>query len=211
MRELLSLPGGERITEFSLAEIKSALELALARAERYGKASKEEMAAAQYQEQGRRLAVQFLKDEGDLDLAAELKKLPPEAQAEARKAIKEVFLRNIGFPREEALDPRLQLAVDGLALAAKNPQAMARLHAELDQVLQQYLQIRSNAVQQLKTRFGAGIDQMQRQMEAQTRQKMRLEVEQLPQFQEEWRRFLGQLQDQFEPMLDKLKERMLLA
>ncbi len=46
-----------RESEPRLAEIKSALELALERAERYGKASKEEMAAAQYQVQGRRAAI----------------------------------------------------------------------------------------------------------------------------------------------------------
>ncbi len=57
---MLMLPGGER-KRARLAEIKSALELALERAERYGKASKEEMAAAQYQVQGRHLAVKVPK------------------------------------------------------------------------------------------------------------------------------------------------------
>jgi hypothetical protein len=33
-------------------------------------------------------------------------------------------------------------------------------------------------------------------------------VERLPQFQEEWLRFKGQLQQQFEPVLENLKERM---
>jgi hypothetical protein len=49
-----------------LAEIKSALELALEKAEKYGRASREELAQSQYQDQGRQLAVQFLKGEGDL-------------------------------------------------------------------------------------------------------------------------------------------------
>jgi hypothetical protein len=48
-------------------------------------------------------------------------------------------------------------------------------------------------------------------MEAKTGQRMRVEAEHLPQFQEEWRRFYGSLQDQFEPMLDGLKDRMLRA
>jgi hypothetical protein len=192
-----------------LAEIKSALELALEKAERYGKASKEEMAAAQYQEQGRQLAVQFLRDEGDL--AAGLKSLPAEAQAAARQAIKEVFLRNLGLPRDEDVDPRLERALEGLNLVAASPKAMARLRAELDQLLQQNLQIRNNALQQLKARFSAGLGQMQRAMEAKTGQRVRVEVEQLPQFQEEWRRFQGQLEDQFEPLLDGLKEKMLRA
>jgi ElaB/YqjD/DUF883 family membrane-anchored ribosome-binding protein len=85
---------------------------------------------------------------------------------------------------------------------------MARLQTELEQVLQQFLQISTNALQQLKARFAAGVGQMQKAMEAQYRQKVRLEVEHLPQFQEEWRRFQGQIQDQFEPLLEHVKEKM---
>jgi hypothetical protein len=192
-----------------VAEIKSALELALEKAEHYGRASREEMAAAQYQEQGRHLAVQFLKGEGDL--AADLKNLPPEAQAAARLAVKEVFLRNIGLPRENTVDPRQDRALEGLVLVASNPKDMARFQTELEQLLQQYIQVRNNALQQLKGRFTAGAAQMQRNMEAQYGQNARLDVEKLPQFQEEWRRFMGQLQDQIEPMLAGLKEKMRLA
>jgi hypothetical protein len=155
-----------------LVEIKSALELALEKAERYGKASQEEMAAAQYQEQGRQLAVEYLKGEGDLE--AGLKGLPPQAQAAARAAIKEVLLRNIGLPRNGEADPRLGLAVAGLMLVAGNQKLMDRLKAELEQLLQQFLQIRNNAFQQLKARLAAGIGQVQRAMEAQLRQKVRL-------------------------------------
>jgi hypothetical protein len=192
-----------------LAEIKSALELALEKAEQYGRASKEEMALAQYQEQGRRLAVQFLKGEGDL--AANLEGLPPQTQPAARLAVKEVFLRNLGLPRENAVDPRQDRAMEGLLLAADNRQAMAHLQTELEQVLQQYLHFRSNALQQLKARFAAGMGQMQKAMEAQNRQPMNLDVERLPQFQEEWLRFKGQLQQQFDPVMANLKERMRLA
>jgi hypothetical protein len=189
-----------------LAEIKSALELALERAEQFGKASREEMAAVQYQEQGGQLAVQYLKGEGDLE--ADLKSLPAPAQAAARQAIKEVFLRNIGLPRDETVDPRQDRAMEGLLLVAHNKKTMAQLQAELEHILQNLIQIRANAMQQLKARFAAGAGQMQRAMEAQYRQKVKVEVEHLPQFQEEWRRFQGQIQDQFEPLLESLKERM---
>ena len=191
-----------------MAEIKSALELALERAEQYGRASKEEMDLAQHQEQGRRLAVQFLKGEGDLE--ADFKGLPPQTQPAARLAIKEVFLRNLGMPRENAVDPRQDRAMEGILLAADNRKAMALLQTELEQILQQFLHFRSNALQQLKARFAAGMGQMQKG-EAQNRQPMNLDVERLPQFQEEWLRFKGQLQQQFEPVLANLKEKMRLA
>ncbi len=192
-----------------MADIKSALELALEKAESYGKASPEEMAAAQYQEQGRQLAVKFLKGEGDLE--AELRDLPPHAQEAARVAIKEVFLRNIILPKNGEGDERLDRALAGLMLVAVQKREMARLKGELEQLLQQYLQIRNNAVQQLKARVSQGVNQMQRAMEAKTGQRMRMDSEQLPQFQEEWRRFYGSLQDQFEPMLEGLKDQMLRA
>ena len=192
-----------------MAEIKSALELALEKAEQYGRAPREEMELAQHQEQGRRLAVQFLKGEGDL--AADLKSLPPQIQPAARLAIKEVFLRNLGLPRETAVDPRQGRAMEGLLLAADNRKAMVQLQTELEQVLQQFLQFRSNALQQLKARFAAGVGQMQQNMEAKYRQPMNLDVERLPQFQEEWLRFKGQLQQQFEPVMENLKARMRLA
>jgi hypothetical protein len=189
-----------------VAEIKSALELALEKAARYGRASKEEMAASQYQEQGRHLAVNYLKGEGDLE--ADLQALPLQAQEAARGAIKEVLLRNISLPRDGEADPRLGRALEGLLLVARNKKAMARLKQEMDQLLAQFLHVRNSAYQQLKSRFAATLGNMQRAIEAQYRQKVRLEVEHLPQFQEEWRRFLGNLHDQFTPLLEDLKAKM---
>ncbi len=190
-----------------MAEIKSALELALKKAEQYGKASREEMAASQYREQGCQLAVRYLKGEGDLE--AELQGFPSEVQPAARTAVKEVLLRNIGLPKNGDTESRMARALEGLLLVAGNKKAMGRLITELEQLLQNFLTVRYNAYQQLKTRYDAGVPNMQRALEAQLRQKVRLEVEQLPQFQEEWRRFQGQLLDQFEPMLEQLKAQML--
>ncbi len=190
-----------------MAEIKSALELALKKAEQYGKASREEMAASQYREQGCQLAVRYLKGEGDLE--AELQGFPSEVQPAARTAVKEVLLRNIGLPKNGETESRMARALEGLLLVAGNKKAMGRLITEMEQLLQNFLTVRYNAYQQLKTRYDAGVPNMQRALEAQLRQKVRLEVEQLPQFQEEWRRFQGQLLDQFEPMLDQLKAQML--
>lgn len=190
-----------------MAEIKSALELALEKAERYGRATKEELTLGQFRDQGCQLAVNFLKDGGDLESG--LAGLPAEAQAEARKAVKEVLLRNITLPRNGEMDPRVTQVLEGLLQVARDKKAMARQKAELEQILGNFLQVRNNAYQQLKARFGANIGQMQRALEAQMRQRVNLEVEHLPQFQEEWRRFHGQLTDQFEPMLEAWKERMM--
>jgi hypothetical protein len=189
-----------------VAEIKSALELALEKAAQYGKASPEELAESRYKEEGRVLAVKFLRGEGDLE--AELQAFPAQAQPTLRGAVKEVFLRNISLPKNGEADERRDRALEGLAMVASNPKAMARLRAELAQVLQNFLQVRDSAYQQLKARFGATVGNMQRALEAQYQRRVKLEVEQISQFQEEWRRFQGSLNDQFEPMLEDLKSKM---
>ncbi len=190
-----------------MAEIKSTLELALEKAERYGRATPEEMRREKYQEKGRQLGVNFLAGEGDL--AVEISNLPDEAQAAVRLAVKEVLLRNITLPKDGQLEDRLTRALEGLLLVASNQKAMARLKTEVEQIIQNYLMARNSALQQLKNSFAHSLNNVARALEAQYRQKVRVEVEQLPQFQEEWRKFQGGLLDQFEPILEDRKDKML--
>lgn len=191
-----------------MAEIKSALELALEKAEQYGRASKEDLQEDKVKEQGRQWAVQYLKEE-DLDLEKELAALPPETQPSARLAMKEVFLRNITLPREETVDARQQRALEGIMVTATDKKAMSRLKQEVEQFWQQFLTARNTAYQQLKTSFSQTLGNYARALEAQLKTKVRLEVENLPEFQQEWRKFEGNLLSQFEPMLEDRKQKML--
>lgn len=191
-----------------MAEIKSALELALEKAEQYGRATKEDLLQDRYKEQGRQWAVQYLKEE-EVDMEKELAALSPEAQPLARVAMKEVFLRNITLPKEEAIDARLNKALEGIMVVATNKKAMGRLKQEVDQLLQQFLMARNSALQQLKNSFMQTLGNYTRALEAQLKSKVRLDVENLPEFQQEWRKFEGNLLDQFEPVLEDRKQQML--
>jgi hypothetical protein len=191
-----------------VAEIKSALELALEKAEQYGRASKEDLLQDKYKEQGRQWAVQFLNIE-EIDLEGELATLPPEAQPLARVAMKQVFLRNITLPKEETVDVRLDRALEGVMAVAADKKAMGRIIKEVDQIMQQYLMARNTALQQLKTSFMQTLGNYTRALEAQLKTKVSLDVENLPEFQQEWRKFEGNLTSQFEPMLEERKRQML--
>jgi len=191
-----------------VAEIKSALELALEKAEQYGRATKEDLLQDKYKEQGRQWAVQYLREE-EIDLEKELAGLSPEAQPLARVAMKEVFLRNITLPKEETIDSRLNKALEGVMVVATNKKAMGRVKQEIDQLLQQFLMARNTAFQQLKNSFMQTLGNYTRALEAQLKTKVRLDVENLPEFQQEWRKFEGNLIDQFEPVLEDRKQQML--
>lgn len=193
-----------------MAEIKSALELALEKAEAYGRASKEDLLQDKFNEQARHLAVKFLKEE-DLDLEKELAALPKEAQAGARLAMKEVFSRNVILPKEEAVDSRVERALQGMMTTASDKKTMGRLIQEVDQLQQQFLMARNSAHQQLKNSFMQTLGNYTRALESQLKSKVKLEVENLPEFQQEWRKFEGNLMTQFEPILEDRKRKMLNA
>jgi hypothetical protein len=186
-----------------MAEIKSALELALEKAERYGKASPQEMQEVKWQEQARHLAAEFLR--GKIELEPELKNVPPEARAALDRQVKEILLRNINLPREGVVDDANTRAQAGLLQVARDKKATQRVLQEIKQVFVSYEQVRQNAMQQLKAQFNAQLDSVRKNLEAQMQRPLKVDVEQTPQFQEQWRTFEAQLNQQFEPLLDKHK------
>jgi hypothetical protein len=186
-----------------MAEIKSALELALEKAERYGKASPQEMQEVKWQEQARHLAAEFLR--GKIELEPELKNVPPEARAALDRQVKEILLRNINLPREGVVDDANTRAQAGLLQVARDKKATQRVLQEIKQVFVSYEQVRQNAMQQLKAQFNAQLDSVRKNLEAQMQRPLKVDVEQTPQFQEQWRAFEAQLNQQFEPLLDKHK------
>lgn len=186
-----------------MAEIKSALELALEKAERIGKASPEEMQAIKWQEQARRLAAQFLRAE--VDLEAELSPMPPTAQQALAGQIRAVLLRNVTLPREGSVDDNVNRALSGILQIARDKKAAQRVLQEIDRIFKSFLQVRQNAMEQMKAQFNVQLDGVKKALEAQMQRQVRIEAEQTPQFQEQWRAFEAQLLQQFEPLLEKHK------
>jgi len=186
-----------------MAEIKSALELALEKAERIGKASPQEMQELKWQEQARHLAAEFLREEVDLEAA--LQKFPPEARPALTGQIRDILLRNITLPREGRVEDVVQRAMSGIVYVARDKKAAQRVLQEIDRIFKSFLQVRQNAMEQLKAQFNMQLDSVKKALEAQMQRQIKVDVEQSPQFQEQWRGFEAQLLQQFEPLLEKHK------
>ncbi len=93
----------------------------------------------------------------------------------------------------------------GILQVTRDKKAAQRVLQEINQVFASYEQVRQNALQQLKAQFNAQLDSYRKSMEAQMQRPLNVDVENTPQFQEQWRAFETQLNQQFEPLLDKHK------
>ncbi len=187
-----------------MGEIKSALEIALEKAERLGKASRAELRAEELKEKGQRLAAQFLSEE-EVDIEAEIRNLPAEDRPAFLRGLVETFLRNIVLPRDEYALENVRRALAGLEQTFAASPEVKQLTTEIDRLLSQYLQHRQALYQQLKQQFETQFSSVEEALSDQMGVKVKVDVEMQPQFQEEWRKLRDQLDPQYERQLDYLK------
>jgi len=187
-----------------MGEIRSALEIALEKAEKIGKASKEELRAQECREKGQRLAARYL-NEADFDLAGEIARLSPEEKIPVLRGLVEVLVRNLVLPRDEYALKEVRRALSGLEVVFSAFPEVRNLTREIDRLLSQYLNHREALYQQLKQQFEAQLSDVEKALSDQMGVKVKVDVEMQPQFQEEWRKLRDQLDPQYQQQLDYLK------
>ncbi|WP_456432447.1 DUF6657 family protein [Thermosulfuriphilus sp.] len=192
-----------------MTEIKSALEIALEKAERLGKASKEEISRLEALERGRRLAARFLKEK-DLSLEEELKGIPNQELHHLLQGLEEVFVRNIVLPRDEdALRESIERALEGIKILKGRGPQIIRILQEIERLLLTYLQMKNDLYDRFRQQFQANMAGLEQAMAQQYGLGGRIEPESLPQFHEEWQKVEGDLRERFEQQLKQLKAALL--
>ncbi|MDD5451094.1 MAG: hypothetical protein PHT49_04295 [Desulfovibrionales bacterium] len=188
-----------------MAEIKSALEKAMERAEKIGRATEEELKENLYLDEGRRLAARYLRGE-DMEFTKALEQKPAEARPYILKGMVETLLRNIVLPRDEDIEEGVKRAMQGMLTLKKNNSQARRIMAQIEEAFRQYKQTISDVRKQLRARFEMKMGNVQKQLEEQAHMKVKIDPEQLPQFQEEWLKISAEINAQFDAFLEQQKE-----
>jgi hypothetical protein len=192
-----------------MSEMKSAWEKALEKVEKLGKLSEEELKQLEYQPAGSKLAAKYLQ-ENDYDLDAEIMKYKGTG---VRKYIlqgaQEIFLHGIILPKNEYDMQTTRRAMAGLRLLKDNKKPLDTVLDRITNLLNYYAQARQQTYLQFKKDFEAKLREHNQAMQQQLGAKARIEPEQHPQFIEEWRRINGQLDAQYEKVLEEHKQQVL--
>jgi len=189
-----------------MADIKSAREIAMEKIEKLGEATEEERLKWKYVPEGEQLASKYLKDERNL--VAELSQYPEKTRKYVKQGAAEVLIRNIGLPRNDYAKSINKKVMEGLRLLKSNKADLENMFSRLRQLFNHYAeqggQQRKQAFQALKADFEGKVQQAVQQQLGST-VGMRIDVEKLPQFQQEWRRVLAQLDSQYLSLLNEYK------
>jgi len=192
-----------------MADIKSALEIAMEKVEKLDKATDEERLKWKYVPEGEKLAARYLKQ--NLNLVAELGNYEKKVLGYIKEGASEILIRNINLPKNELAKKTNKKAMEGLKTLKSDKVGVENIYSKLRSIFKHYAeqgeQQRKQAYGGLKAEFEAKVKQaMQQQLGSFI--GMNIDVERQPQFQEEWRRLQIQLDSQYLTLLNEYKQEL---
>jgi polyribonucleotide nucleotidyltransferase len=192
-----------------MGDIKSALEIAMEKIEKLGKATDEERLKWKYVPEGEKLAVRYLKQ--DCNLVVELSEYEEAARKYVVAGASDILIRNINLPKDDLAKKNNRQVMDGLKNLKNTKVAVENAYSKIRRIFNHYAeqgeQQRKQAYESLKTEFEAKMQQaIQQQLGSLTR--IKIDVEKQPQFQEEWRKIQTQLDSQYLKLLDEYKQEL---
>jgi hypothetical protein len=192
-----------------MGDIKSAREIAQEKIEKIGEATEEERLKWKYVPEGEKLAAKYLKQ--NLNLTAELGKYEEKVAGYIKGGASEILLRNINLPQNDLARKNNKKAMEGLKSLKKDKVAAENIYSKIRNLFSHYTeqgeQQRRQAYEQLKAEFSAKVQQaMQQQMGSAA--GIKIDIESQPQFQEEWRKLLVQLDSQYISLLNEYKQEL---
>jgi hypothetical protein len=191
-------------------EMKSAFERAMERAESLGKASEEDLTKWKYLPEGAKLAAKYLRDE--FDLATEIGKYDEKVRQHVVQGAQEAFIRNIDLPRNDLAKKKNKKVMEAIKELKRDKVGIENVYTKLRRVFSHYEkegeQQRRQTYEAVKRDFEAKLMQAAQQQPG-AAPPPRVNVESHPQFQQEWRRVLAQLDSQYLKLLDEYKKEIL--
>jgi len=189
-----------------MGEMKSAFERAMERAESLGAASEEDVKKWKYLPEGEKLAALYLRDEGDL--LSQLDGYDEEARRIVVEGAQEVMVRNLNLPRNKQAKKTNKKVMEAIKELKQDKVALENVYTKIRRIFshyeqegeQQRRQAREATKQEVEARMVQAMQQMGQAPPG------RMNVETQPQFQQEWRRVLAQLDSQYLNLLDEAKQ-----
>jgi hypothetical protein len=192
-----------------MGDIKSAIEIAMEKAEKIGKATDEERLKWEYVPEGERLAARYLKQ--DCNLVAELSQHEAKIKKYVIQGVADILIRNINLPKNNLVKKTNKKAMDGLKIVKGDKASVENVYSKIRRIFEHYVgqgeQQKKQAYESLKTEFEARIKQAVQQQLG-SFMGIRIDVERQPQFQEEWHKLLIQLDSQYVMLLDEYKQEL---
>ncbi|MCL2706910.1 MAG: hypothetical protein FWE97_01910 [Dehalococcoidia bacterium] len=192
--------------------IKSARDIAMEKIAALDAVTSDERLKWKYTPEGEQAAIKYFKDGGDL--ASAIAVYPTDAQLFVKTGAEKVLLENLQLPHNDIISVRNTKAIDAIISIKSDKTSAAKILDQAKHILEHYTDQgadqRKQAYEMLKQQFETRLKQaVKKQLgtSAETTD-LGIKVETLPQFQDEWRRTVAQMDDQYLKLLNEFKQEL---
>ncbi len=190
-----------------MSEIKSFREIAMEKISSIGDASEEEQLKWKYIPEGEKLAASCLNDGSDIK--PEIDKYDKKVREFVLEGAEKVFISNINMPKNDIIKSTNERAMHNLQLIKKDKNAVKEIYDKINYIFEHYdtqgKKQREQSYELLKNDFLNKVEQALAQQMG-TKNNIEINVENLPQFQEEWRKVVSQIDIQYSNYLNEYKQ-----
>jgi hypothetical protein len=191
-----------------MGDIKSAREIAMEKVQQLGEATEDERLQWKHRPLGEQIGHRYLAD--DENMVSALSHFDEKARKHVKAGASLVLLAAIALPKNDATKNTNRKAMEGLRLIKNDKTQLENSFSRMRQLFTHYAdqgeKQRKQAYQQLKYDIEARIRPELEKQQFGSFQKVQVDVEKLPQFQQEWRKVLNQLDTQYLMLLKEYKE-----
>jgi hypothetical protein len=189
-----------------MADIKSFREIAMEKIASIGEASEEEQLKWKYIPEGEKLAASCLNE--DRGIKSEIEKYDKKVRDFILKGAEKVFISNINLPKNDIIKTGNEKAMHNLQDIKKDKNAVKAIYDNINYIFEHYStqgkQQREQSYELLKEDFRNKIEQALAQKGG-TSNNIEINVETLPQFQDEWKKVVSQIENQYSNYLNEYK------
>ena len=190
-----------------MSDIKSFREIAMEKIANMGDASEEEQLRWKYMPEGEKLAASCLKD--GCDIKSKINSYDKKVRSFILKGAEKVFIANINIPKSDAIKNTNDKSIENILFIKKDKAAVKEVIKKLTYIFEHYntqgKQQRDQSYELLKSDFQ---NKLEKALEKQgsSSKSLNINVESLPQFQDEWRKILSQIDNQYNTYLNEYKQ-----
>jgi len=189
-----------------MAEIKSALELALERTKDI-KSDPESLRRHQAKDDGKRLYARIQEDP-QFDLTGALKQVERDRRTWVREGLFSVARSNLTLPQNEADVEKITTIERVLSELVRDTSTLTELMKQVRQFFQQYLEDRNQLTEELRRQYEPRMKQKEQQMAQQYGRQVNLDPATDPEFSRVLQDHIGQLDSQYRGALQQVDEHL---
>lgn len=193
-----------------MSDIKSAYEIAMEKIKDIGDATPEERLKWKFTPKGEELAGKYMKDQANLQ--AELDKYKDEERKYVAQGVTSILARIIDLPKNNAIEKNNRKAMEGIKSIKKDKAGVENVFSKIRYIFNHYTEQgedqKKQVYEQVKMQFTAKLQQAIQQQTG-VNGRVNIDVERHPQFQEEWRKALAQMDAQYLEHLNEYRQALL--